>query len=90
VVWFHEGQVRFEVDASAALNRNLQQDAREGTRRIRPAWKIDTPEMRERWERRPNGTLPERQITCSIRVSMTAFVRIARIVRNKCPDSEAR
>ncbi len=29
----------------------LQQDAREVTRRIRPDWKIDTPEMREKWER---------------------------------------
>ena len=30
----------------------LHQDAREVTRRIRPDWKIDTPEMREKWERR--------------------------------------
>ena len=29
----------------------LHQDAREVTRRIRPDWKIDTPEMREKWER---------------------------------------
>ena len=29
----------------------LQQDAREVTRRIRPDWKIDTPQMREKWGR---------------------------------------
>jgi hypothetical protein len=29
----------------------VQQDAREVTRRIRPDWKIDTPQMREKWER---------------------------------------
>jgi peroxiredoxin len=29
----------------------LQQDVREVTRRIRPDWKIDTPEMREKWDR---------------------------------------
>jgi hypothetical protein len=30
----------------------LHQDLREITRRIRPDYKIDTPEMREKWERR--------------------------------------
>jgi len=29
----------------------LQQDARDVTRRIRSDWKIDTPQMREKWER---------------------------------------
>jgi hypothetical protein len=29
----------------------LQRDARDVTRRIRPDWRIDTPEMREKWER---------------------------------------
>lgn len=29
----------------------LHQDLREITRRIRPDWKIDTPEMRDRWDR---------------------------------------